>query len=191
MRITVILDFLRSLPTFAEEIGDDEEGRESINGIENTTPLSSSSEKSVYKFLLLFETLLTDGDIDEQEVWEDEGIDGDVDSSGFQESCESVVAMSQPNFNDELSDSPRAFSLLRWMLIFISFQAKYHISDYAIDVLFNFLYVFFLVLARFSPFVTVFTKYFPKSRHLARRFWTNSQVSIVCRLSEVFCPLLF
>ena len=118
-------------------------------------------------------------DIDEQEVWENESdVENDVISQENEVIC-------QPSFNSESSESSRASSLLHWVIIFIfSLQAKYYISDSAIDVLFKFLYIFFSVLGRFSPFVAALSSDFPKSRCFARgRLGSKAKFRryVVCR----------
>lgn len=51
-----------------------------------------------------------------------------------------------------------------WLLGFIlAIQAKYYIPNAAIDVMLKFLYIFFSVLSRFSPFLNPIFKVFPKS----------------------------
>ena len=91
-------------------------------------------------------------------------------------------------FNDDSPDQVRAASLLQWLIKFLfSFQAKYYIPDSAIDGLFHFLYVFFSVLARFSPFLSFVAKICPKSRYMAQRY-----VGVESSFTKfVLCPKCF
>jgi hypothetical protein len=125
----------------------------------------------------------TDGD--GQEVWEEEDND---DSDGVDLDQSQDLPMCQPSFSGKSSEISRASSLLRWLIIFIfSLQAKYHISDHAINVIFQFLYILFSVFARFSPSLSFFAETFPKSRCLAHgHFGTTAKF-----LKYVVCPKCF
>ena len=94
-------------------------------------------------------------EVDDEEIW---------DESSSDELEDGPTSPSLPAFISSTRESLRAYSLMMWLLGFILvIQAKYYIPNAAIDVMLKFLYVFFTVLNRFSPFLNPILKVFPKS----------------------------
>ena len=67
-----------------------------------------------------------------------------------------------PVFQTESKEYQSAQALLRWVIGFLFIlQSKYHVPNSAIDLLIKFMFAFFCVLSRISPFVRILQKSFP------------------------------
>ena len=104
------------------------------------------------------------------EVWEESSADE------LEQDDSSSALPSLPTFESDTSHNRSANSLVQWMLGFLlTLQAKHYIPSTAIDVLLKFLYIFFTVLSRFSPFLKLILKQFPKSVHSMYKLITISK----------------
>ena len=122
-------------------------------------------------------------DNSDEEVWESSEVDDFNDTSAG-----SGMPPSTPTFNNASPDSIKASCLLQWLVMYLlSLQAKYTIPDSAIDMLFRFLYIFFSILARFSPFVAIIAGKFPQSKCVAQKY-IGIEVSFT---KFVLCPTCF
>lgn len=121
-------------------------------------------------------------DYSEEEVWESDQVEE------FSPDLSAGMPPSPPVFNTASPESLRAASLLRWLTMYLlSLQAKYCIPDSGIDMLFRFLYIFFSVVGRFSPFVATIADAFPKSKCVAQK---HLEIE-VCFTKYVLCPRCF
>lgn len=95
-------------------------------------------------------------ELDEEEVWDE--------SSSDELQGDSSSSPALPEFISSAHESQRACSLMMWLLGYIlTIQAKYYIPNAAIDAMLKFLYIFFSILSRFSPFFNPILEVFPKS----------------------------
>lgn len=94
----------------------------------------------------------------------------------------SPIAM--PIFHSNTAQDRSANALIQWLLGFIlSLQAKYYVSNKAIEFLLRFLHLFFSVLGRFSPFLKTLHDLFPQSLHAmykSVKYEDNFKKYIVC-----------
>lgn len=113
--------------------------------------------------------LLDRDDDDCEETWEDtdENINEDLDNHPEDFSIPTLPTFDSTNPN---SITGRALSL--WIIGFLlRLHSRYFIPDVALDTLIKFLYIFFSILARFSPFLEVIRNNFPRSLYDMKNFF--------------------
>ena len=121
----------------------------------------------------------------ELEIREDSDSDSDAFDTDILEEHSEVSVPQLPSLPDENSkEINSAKTITVWLVGFLlRFQTKFHLPDSAVDILIKFLFTFFFVLSRFSPFVALISEKFPKSLHTVKNVvnWeVNFTKFIVC-----------
>ena len=96
---------------------------------------------------------------DDTEVWEEKGIEQDLESTIYEESSRDTN-----------------IPLLLWLVHFLALlQKKHFLPDAALVMLLRFLSIFFKVVSRLSPQLTTFSEQFPSSLYKFRKLLVRAR----------------
>ena len=121
----------------------------------------------------------------EVEIWNESCTESEYDSECEDDYAIDKIRPSFPKYSLQHAEKKRCTILAQWFIRFILIlQGKFYLPDRCVDLLLQFLYGFFCVLGKFSPFIKTLAQELPASLHIMKKTFGlpfGFRKLIVCR----------